>query len=354
MTQYIGGKQFSDAGQLQVISASSSLPAGAVYLGGWACKATGEVYVIDQGASAVPAGAVFVGGVACHQDGRVYVTTQAVASTDKFLGGFAVRQDGALRVNTSAVTAGDSLIGGWAVKSDGAARVSTLGDPYFSSVVLLAGNEQGADGATTFLDQSSGARTLTRGGNAVWATANAPTGLTSSVRIPGGASDNVSAADAAAWILTGDYTLEILVRADATTGQYKGGISQWGGTSNFALGLAAETAGRASFMWAPNSIANALLKDTSDYLAATWYWLATDRVGSAVRLYLAQLGGAGSVIASGTQAGAGNNGTGVLSLGNFVGGGNPAALNWACARITNGVGRYGGSYTPPAIPLPTS
>ena len=58
---------------------------------------------------------------------------------------------------------------------------ATGGDPYFANVVLLAGNESGADGTTTFLDQSSYARTLTAVGNAQWDTAQAPTGQTSSI-----------------------------------------------------------------------------------------------------------------------------------------------------------------------------
>lgn len=122
MTQRIGGRLFSDAGQMQALDASGGVPAGAVMLGGWATKSSGEPYVHDLAGSTVPATAVFIGGFAHHQDGRRYVTTDAPSGA-KFLGPIAVRADGAMHTNANAVGATDVFFGGWAIKSDGPARV---------------------------------------------------------------------------------------------------------------------------------------------------------------------------------------------------------------------------------------
>lgn len=125
MTQYIGGLNFADTGQMQALDATAGVPAGATFIGGWATQgSTGKPYVQDLIASAVPAGAVMIGGAAFHQDGRRYVTTQAPAASDIGIGGFGVRADGALRVSTAAVGATDQFINGWAVAQTTAARMA--------------------------------------------------------------------------------------------------------------------------------------------------------------------------------------------------------------------------------------
>lgn len=125
MTQYIGGRNFADTGQMQALDGSGGVPAGATFIGGWATQgSTGKPYVQDLVASAVPAAAVLIGGIAFHQDGRMYVTTQAPAAADMDMGGIGVRTDGAMRVSTSAVDATDQFINGWAVAQTGAARMA--------------------------------------------------------------------------------------------------------------------------------------------------------------------------------------------------------------------------------------
>jgi len=125
MTQSIGGKLFSDAGQMSALNAAAGVPAGASFINGWAVEgATGKPYVENLGASAVPAAAQFINGLAFHQDGRLYVTTVAPAASDQSIGGFNVRADGALRVSTSAVDAADMFNGGWATAQTGAARMA--------------------------------------------------------------------------------------------------------------------------------------------------------------------------------------------------------------------------------------
>lgn len=125
MSQLIGGRLFSDAGQMQALDGSGGVPAGSTFINGWAAQgSTGKPYVHQLGASAVPAGAVQINGISFHADGRMYVTTQAPATADVSIGGVNVRQDGALRVSTSAVNAADNFMGGWAVAQTGAARMA--------------------------------------------------------------------------------------------------------------------------------------------------------------------------------------------------------------------------------------
>lgn len=125
MSQLIGGRLFSDAGQMSALDGSGGVPAGSTFINGWGTQgSTGKPYVEQLGASAVPAGAVQINGISFHQDGRMYVTTDAPAAADAGIGGMKVRQDGALRVSTAAVDAADQFVGGWAVAQTGAARMA--------------------------------------------------------------------------------------------------------------------------------------------------------------------------------------------------------------------------------------
>ncbi len=93
MSQYIGGRLFSDAGQLQTVDGSGGVsnakyPAG--MFPGWACDSTDKSYVYDLVASAVPAGAVFINGVAFTQAGVMYVSSDTPAASDVSINGFKV------------------------------------------------------------------------------------------------------------------------------------------------------------------------------------------------------------------------------------------------------------------------
>src|SRR3990167_997053 len=90
--------------------------------------------------------------------------------------------------------------------------ITAVTDPYFANVVLLAANENGADGTTTFIDQSASAHALTAVGNVQWDTAQAPSGLTSSGLWDGAAPEKITALDSVDWYFTGNVTFEMWIR----------------------------------------------------------------------------------------------------------------------------------------------
>lgn len=336
MTQNIGGRLFSDAGQLQVLDGSGGVPAGSSFpqdlFPGWACDSGGSSYIYDLGASAVPATAKFIQGIAFTQGGAMYVSSDAPAASDVSVMGIKVRADGAMRMSSSAVGSSDAFVGGWAVAQTGAARANVSGtvaptlssasagtptsdgctgagvttnqgngtlywavvtnggsctdaqlkagaggnivagkagsqavsssgaqvissitglsasttyqikylqtnasaqdssqasvslttsaasDPYWANVVLLVGNNNGANGSTTFTDQSTSAKTATTAGNTAWTNTSPPTGLSTWIAFDG-TGDYVSFADSADWDFgSGDWVIEGFSIATGTGG----------------------------------------------------------------------------------------------------------------------------------------
>jgi len=228
--------------------------------------------------------------------------------------------------------------------SYGAAAAAT--DPYWSSVVLLAINDNKADTTTSFADQSSYARTLTAHGNVQYSTASAPTGMTSSA-LCDGAGDYVSAGASTDLDLPGDFTIDIwinfasiaatqtLIGKWGTSGNYAW-IVQWLNTNviRFYTGISGALGTGYTFAFTPSP--------------GTWYQIRVIRSGSSV-----------SVAVNGTQVGTTiTNSNNLTSPGSTAIGinldGNVQSYNgyFACVRVTKGVAR---SLTEtPTLPLPTS
>src|SRR3990167_8152900 len=141
-----------------------------------------------------------------------------------------------MSINLIANYAGARML---AVPSPGVEAVVSAGgfgvtDPYWSSVVLLAFNENGADASTTFDDASNANHTLTANGNAQWDTAQAPTGLTSSALFDG-TGDSITTNSSASFAFgTGDFTVEFFMRTADTIGDIihlaPGSAGNWGVT----------------------------------------------------------------------------------------------------------------------------
>lgn len=223
---------------------------------------------------------------------------------------------------------------------------SGTGDPFLASVVLLLGAD-GADGATTFTDESPVGRTLTASGNAQIDTAQSKFGGGSALF--DGSHDYISAPDSADWDLgTGDFTMEGFFRFAATPStailmtQWPGGWAWWflSGSLGFRSGpTLTDTIG---YTWSPT--------------LNQWYHLAIDRAGTTYRLYVdgvkvvkdvgfgASLSGSSSVMALGS-----------LDPGGFSG---FADFNgWMDeVRITKGVARYASDsgFTVPTAAYPRS
>ena len=221
-------------------------------------------------------------------------------------------------------------------------------DPHFASVVLLAVNDNAADATTTFVDQSSYGRTLTAAGNAQYDTAQAPTGMTSSLLV-GGTGDRVTSADAAEFdVGTQDFTLELWARPAALVG-----VKEWFGRRT--------SGGFAPFIIAPNGTALqwyassggaawdvASASAIGTVATGTWYAVALTREGSTFRAFLDGTKNATEVSSAASlyDPSQGINIAGVSGV-EFNG-------HLACVRWTIGVARYTANYTPPTLPLPTS
>ena len=220
---------------------------------------------------------------------------------------------------------------------------NAITDPYFASVVLLAGNENGAAGGTTFVDQSAAARTLTTVGNAVWSSTAAPTGMTTSIAMDGNG-DYLSALDSADWYFTGSVTLEFWLRYSAV------------GTSFFLV----QRAGGTNWQWFHQTGVMYIQKDNgAAALSASWspsqdvwYAIAVEWNGTNLSLY-----------ADGTRIGQNTSSVfnvdiaAALNIGNFSGASTLGVNGFVGpVRITNGVARMNGaaSYTLPTLPLPNA
>lgn len=222
-------------------------------------------------------------------------------------------------------------------------------DSNFASVVLLAGNENGANASTTFADRSSYARTITRSGDGQWSTAQAPTGLTSSILLDG-TGDDVKAADAASLEPgSSDFTLEFFVRFASTTGDQTL-LSKKAGAANYAP-FSLYKANGTALTWFSSSngtswnIASAASIGT--VAAGTWYHVALVRNGTAFTPYLDGVAGSGTVTSSASLL----DNTGTFNIGSS-GDGEYANGNIAAVRYTVGVARYTTNFTPPTLPFP--
>lgn len=229
-------------------------------------------------------------------------------------------------------------------------KPASLLDPYFSAVSLLLHGD-GTNGSTTFTDSSPSPKTIT------------PSGVTISTAqsMFGGASMLFSAGvlstpDSAAFDLAaGDFTVEAWVRPTSIPGGgvYMGVIGQRNtGITDFGwiLYINGDNAGRARFDWSLTGTSTAgTVLCVNPMVANAWSHIAAVRSGGSVTLYQDGIGGTPATIGTDTIF----NSTSVLHLGvlSFAGGGNFAG-NLDDVRVTKGVARYLGNFTPPAAPFP--
>ena len=216
------------------------------------------------------------------------------------------------------------------------ASAGSGGDPYFSSVVLLAGNDNAADGTTTFLDQSETPKTLTANENIQYSTTLFPTGMTSSILLDG-TGDFLSSLSHADWAMgAGDFTWEAYVYANGAYGSDRGVIST-------------------------NGI-NLIFYHAADFLK--YYNGGNNIIGVAVALttwtHIAICKGAGStkMFIGGTQTGSTYADSGTYTQGALQVGSYNSGQSWkgnlCSVKMTKGVARYTSTFTPPTLPLLTS
>lgn len=233
------------------------------------------------------------------------------------------------------------------------AAAAASNDPYFASVVLLAVNNAGADGSTTFTDQSSSAKTITVVGNTQWDTASAPTGMSASGLFDG-SGDWMHVPDSVDFTFgSGDFTIEISFRT-ASTGEAGAHLtSKWSpatGAGTFALRLLG-TQLRFNYNFSAG-FDNLAINSSTAIALNTWYHVAIVRSGTTITMYLDGVSVGSAAVSTNSL----NDNAGKLYIG--------AAQNESTSddwngwlgplRITKGVARYTANFTPPTLPYPTS
>lgn len=220
-------------------------------------------------------------------------------------------------------------------------------DPNFANVVLLC-HFDGADLATTFTDSSLSNHTVTGSATARLTTAQQKFG-TASLNISAG-SAGASSADSPDWTFgAGQFTVEAFVRPTASISGLSAVAAQLAaGNASWFFGF---NAGTLQFYWSNNGASfPSPLSGSYTPTLNTWVHVAVDRnAANLLRIYAN-----GAVIASVTAADVLFNATTALSIGNDGTAGRTFVGQIDELRITKGVARYNGAYTPPAAPFPDS
>lgn len=212
-----------------------------------------------------------------------------------------------------------------------------MADPNFANVVLLC-HFDGVDQQTTTVDSSSFHRTVGLTGSKL-VTASAKFGASSLTQ---GVGQYANIADSADWDFgAGQFTVEAFVYPTATISGSRAIVVQWSG-GNFAwfFGFNGNTL---NFFYSTTGADFPTVTGAYTPTLNQWIHIAADRDASNVlRIYVD-----GVVIASATVSSTFFNSTTFLQIGNdgtttknFVG-------NIDEVRITKGVARYGGAFTPP-------
>lgn len=237
------------------------------------------------------------------------------------------------------------------------------GDPYWSSVVLYL-PLTGTNGQATFTDVSQYGHAVTRNGNTVISTAQAPalTGVSSSAYFDG-TGDFLTIPDNSTWTLSADFTIECFIR-------FAGYAKNEAGTFEVCLaGTSVPGVNNAGYYIVFSGTASSFttikfgystngntheseISSSSTFLLNTWYHVAVCR--SANLLYMSVNG----VI---------TNPGGTSIIGSIFDVPQPlkiGALNYtetykremngflSHLRITKGVARYTANFTPPTAPFP--
>jgi len=218
------------------------------------------------------------------------------------------------------------------------------GDPFFANVGLLL-HLDGADLSTTITDSSSAARTCTTGGTGSLITAQAKFGTAS---WSGTGSGNISVADNAAWAFgAGQFTVEAWVRPTSAVSGVRAIVAQFASTTNLGweFGFNGNTL---NFFYSTTGTDTPSIGGAYTPTLNAWVHIAADRDASNVlRVYAG-----GAVIASATVSATFFDSSRALVVGND--GNFTRALVGQVdeVRITKGVARYGGAFTPPTAAFP--
>lgn len=228
--------------------------------------------------------------------------------------------------------------------------VGGVSDPDFSSVKVLLGFN-GTDASTTIIDESGVGRTFTANGNAQLDTAIKKFGTAS--LLVDGAGDYVDSSDAAdLQIGSGNFTLEGFVRFTSDPSAFQVLFGKWqsaGGQRSYTIFRNGITDKLELFL-------STLGFDSVIKISANWtlalnqqFHIAVDFDGTTYRLYVD-----GVVFGTATTAVTTFDNTVGFSVGAQADGANPFDGHIDEVRLTVGVARFAGAFTPPTEEFPRS
>ena len=260
--------------------------------------------------------------------------------------------NGGLVGKTRATTLGPSVPGVWTAREQAEARRNgawPLGDvdPSYASVsVLLHGD--GANNSTTFTDNSPNNFTLAGAGNAKISTAQSKFGGASMLFDGNGDYITGTLADANAFNLPNDFTIEAWIYLATTAGSHCI-TGKWGGTGHFAF-IFYVTGTTIEFASGTNGQFGAITSVATSFSTNTWYHVAASRAGSSLRLFQD-----GALLTTATET---RDCSSVNTVSRLYVGMNQDGLIFPFnghideLRITKGVGRYTAAFTAPTAPFP--
>ena len=226
------------------------------------------------------------------------------------------------------------------------------GDPDFANVTLLL-HGNGTDGGTVFTDSSSNGYAST-----IWQ--GTPTTSTTQVKygsaalsFPGSSSFGPSNSDSSgvAAFGSGDFTIECWIYPTTTTSQW--GVFKRGGSATIGPEVFCNVSSNAgsgslNFWYSTDGSNSTFVSGSCSDLANTWTHIAIVRSGSTIAGYVG-----GAQVFSQAITGSLADQTGYRFL---IGEGNTSSATGYIDdfRVTKGVARYTGAFTPPAAEFPDS
>jgi hypothetical protein len=280
--------------------------------------------------------AAIAGGAASNGNSTLLGAAWVAAAT---IGG------GGIVTNTSATGAAWSVT---AAIAGGAASVTAATDPNFSSVSLLL-HMDGSNGSTTFTDNSSAARTITRFGNAQISTAQSKWGGASALFDGNG--DYLTAPTNTAFAFSGDFTVEAWIRI-STNPAPTFSIFDTGNDASREFGL---------YLYLNSSRQLVVLRNFVNRITTS----AAVPTGQWVHVALTRSSGVWRLFIDGTVNTTTYTSTLDLTTGACIIGGSVQTIlggssqGWFDGyiddvRITKGVARYTATFTPPTAAFPDS
>jgi hypothetical protein len=226
-------------------------------------------------------------------------------------------------------------------------QVAASGDPYFANVIFLA-HMDGSNGSTTFTEVTG--RTISAAGNAQLSTTDQKFGT--ACGLFDGSGDYISTPHTSDLLLaTGDFTIEFWIRFTSVSAAVIIGHKAESSSDFYPWQTFKNGSNQIRFRGFDTGPSTLVFDLTSvnTVSANIWYHIAFTRAGNTFRMFLD-----GNEEASSSYSGALFSNATAMVWGAYT---NPAAAmdgRLDDLRITAGVARYTGNFTPPTQAFPDS